>query len=465
MPLRTRLALLVAVAVTALVVGGGVLFVWQLGAGLDASLDTMLRARADALVQKVSPDGNTEFQDSGVAGVIPPDEAVAQVVDGRGRLTDTSTAAGARPLLSGAQLARARTGPVNAQATDVSGRPLRLLAVGVPGTAQVVIVGTTTVLRDAAADRVRTGLVVAGVVAVGLSALGAWLLAGAVLRPVERMRRQAAEISAQDSTARLPVPATHDEVAELGVTVNALLERLQQALARQREFVADAGHELRTPLTILRAELELADQPGRGRTELRAAVGRAAEETDRLIRLAEDLLVLARVDGGEVFLRRTPVAVHQVAAEAVRVAEGRAREAGVQLGLQGRGPFVIDGDDARLRQVVDNLLDNAVRFAPAGSAVVLRLTASRETVVLEVLDSGPGFPPAFLPYAFERFRRADAARTDQDGGAGLGLAIVASLVAAHGGTVTAVNRPQGGACVRVGLPASRTSVPGSQKTV
>ena len=466
MALRNRLAVLVAVAVTALVVLGGALFLHQLRTGLDASLDAMLRARADVLVQKVGPDGNTDFQDSGTTGVLQPDEALAQVVDTRGRLTDTSLAAGGRPLLTPQQLGRARTASVRVDSTDPAGRPVRLLAVPVPGTGRppaVVVVGTTTELRDDAVGTVRTGLLVGGALAVGLGGFGAWLLAGAVLRPVERMRRQAAEISAGDSAARLPVPATHDEIARLGVTVNALLGRLQQALARQRDFVADAGHELRTPLTILRAELELADHPGRGRAELRAAVGRAAEETDRLIRLAEDLLVLARVDGGGVFLRSAPVALDELVADALRAATGRARETGVHLRLEVGGRVVVDGDETRLRQVVDNLLDNAVRFAPARSVVVVRLTSADDVVAVEVLDEGPGFPDAFLPHAFERFRRVDPSGGDGDGGAGLGLAIVDSLVTAHGGAVRAANRPTGGACVRVELPARHAGAEQSRR--
>jgi two-component system OmpR family sensor kinase len=464
MALATRLALLVAAAVAALVVAGGGLFVGQLRTGLDASLDAMLRARADTVVQAVGPDGDTGFQDSGPSGVLPPDEALAQVVDSGGRLVESSHGAGGHVLLTAGELDRARTGPL----TVDSGHGVRLLAVPVPGSGTppaVVVVGTSTDLRDAAVERVRTQLVVAGALAVGFGGAGAWLLAGAVLRPVERMRRQAAEISASDSTARLPVPATRDEVARLGVTVNALLGRLQDALARQRDFVADAGHELRTPLTILRAELELADHPARGRADLRAAVGRAAEETDRLIRLAEDLLVLARADGGGVFLRREAVALDELVADAVRAAEGRAREAGVRVAVVTQGPVVVDGDETRLRQVLDNLLDNSVRFAPTGTAVVVRLGAAGETAVVQVLDEGPGFPEAFLPHAFERFRRADPARSAADGGAGLGLAIVASLVAAHGGAVSVANRRTGGACVRVELPVAPAAAPRRRRSV
>jgi signal transduction histidine kinase len=459
--LRTRLALLVAVAVAALVTVGGALFVHQLGTGLDASLDTTLRSRADALVQQAGPDGSSEFQDTGGDGLLSAREALAQVVDGTGRLIESSAGTRDRPLLTASQLARARAHPLTVTTVTPGGERARVLAAPVAGTGTpptVVVVGTATRLRDDAVGRVAAGVLAGGALAVAVAGLGAWLLAGAVLRPVERMRRQSAEISAGDTGARLAVPATHDEVARLGTTMNALLERLQRALTRQRDFVADAGHELRTPLTILRAELELADQPGRREAELKAAIGRAAEETDRLIRLAEALLVLARADGDGPAMRSRPVRVDEVVGDALRAAVARALVARVSLAGEGLAPVLVDGDPDRLRQVVDNLLDNALRFAPSGSTVRVRMSPAGDppgtSAAVEVLDEGPGFPPAFLPHAFERFRRVDPARADDGGGAGLGLAIVASLVHVHGGTVRALNRIGGGACVRVEVPVS-----------
>jgi len=459
MPLRTRLALLVTVAIAILVAVGGAAFVSQLRRGLDASLDTTLKARADVLAQKVGPDGASDFQDSGTGGALSPEEALAQVVDGRGRLLDSSEGTANRPLLSPAEVAQARVHALTLTSAVSSGGTVRLLALPVPDSGRppmVVVVGTTRALSEDAVARVRAGLLVGGLLAVVLSGVGTWFLAGAALRPVERMRRQAAEISAGDAAARLAVPATRDEVARLGATINALLERLQHALIRQRDFVADAGHELRTPLTALRAELELAARPGRGREELTAAVGRAGEETDRLIRLAEDLLLLARADStGGAFLRRARVRLDLLVHDAAVAVGARARAAGVHLSVVGLRPVVVDGDEDRLRQVMDNLLGNALRFTPSGGTITVRLLPAdpaAAAAALEVLDDGPGFPDEFLPQAFDRFRRVDQARAEDAGGAGLGLAIVASLVRAHGGTVTAANRGSGGAWMRVVLP-------------
>jgi hypothetical protein len=279
------------------------------------------------------------------------------------------------------------------------------------------------------------------------------LLAGAALRPVERMRRQAADISDRDTGRRLAVPPTRDEIAALGATINDLLARMQEALERERSFVADAGHELRTPLAILRAELELAARPGRSRDELVDAVSHAGVETDRLIRLAEDLLLLARADNAQPFLRPVPLVLPELLGAAARGAEAHAAAQGVTVAVHTPAELTVVADPDRLRQAVDNLLDNATRHAPSGSVVEITATANGTgMIVVEVADRGPGFPVEFLPDAFERFHRADAARTRDGGGTGLGLSIVQAITEAHGGHASVGNRPGGGATVTLELP-------------
>ena len=279
-------------------------------------------------------------------------------------------------------------------------------------------------------------------------------LAGAVLRPVERMRRQTAQISDQDLSRRLAVPSTRDEIAALGTTMNALLDRLQKALDRERGFVADAGHELRTPLAILRTELELAARPGRSRDDLVEAVTAAGQETDRLFRLAEDLLLLARADNHQPFLRPQRFSLPDLLSTAAR---GAAARGGARITVVRHGPaeLTVDADQDRLRQAVDNLLDNAIRHAPAGTVVDVTTAAGLSgQITIEIADRGGGFPPEFLPHAFERFHRAEAARTRDSGGTGLGLSIVAAIAQAHGGRAIAANREGGGAVVTIELPAS-----------
>ena len=437
MPLRLRLALWFAAATAAVIAAAGVPFLLQLQGSLEKSLDPGLRSHAVTVACELASDD--------VSSAMAAVPGIVQIQQPDGRLLGTTAEAGGAPLLTAEQLRRAVTGEV-ALTTAVHGDPTRVLArpaTVVRGGPAVVVVGTGTDVAEAAVGRVRAALLVGGPPAVLAAGLGAWLLAGAALRPVERMRRQAAVIGDRDSGARLPVPGTRDEVAALGVTMNGLLDRLHRALARERGFIADAGHELRTPLAILRAELDLAARPGRDRDELADAVGRAGLETDRLIRVAEDLLLLARTDNAQPVLVRQPVRLAELLGAATDRAAGR-------IELSCAPQLCLSADPIRLRQVLDNLLDNALRHAPT---VTVTAAANGTDVEIEVCDSGPGFPVEFLPHAFERFQRADPARNRADGGAGLGLAIVRALTEAHGGKVSADNRPGGGARVRLTLPA------------
>jgi two-component system OmpR family sensor kinase len=234
--------------------------------------------------------------------------------------------------------------------------------------------------------------------------------------------------------------------------MNGLLGRISTALERERRLIADASHELRSPLAVLRTELELASHPGRSQAEQAESVSHAATEADRVVRLAEDLLFLARTDQGGPVVQPVRQFLQPVLAGAVTAASGRAAAKGVRLDLQVDGGLDAPIDADRLRQAADNLLDNALRVVPAGSAVCVRAQRWDQTVAVAVSDAGPGFPAEFLPHAFERFRRADPARARQHGGAGLGLAIVEAIARGHGGRVEAANRPGGGAVVRLILP-------------
>jgi hypothetical protein len=305
---------------------------------------------------------------------------------------------------------------------------------------------------EQARARVETALLIGGPVAVGLAGLGAWLLARAALAPVERLRRQAAEISGQGDGTLLSVPRTRDELAALARTLNDMLGRLHRALGRQRGFLAVAGHELRTPLAVLSGEVELALRPGRSRADLAAALREVGVETGRLVKLAEDLLTLAGADEDSPLVRPRRCDLASVVAAAVATWTDPARGKGVQLELAAPARLEVWADPDRLRQAVDNVVGNALRFAPAGSAIELTLGLADGSVILEVADHGPGFPPGFLPVAFERFSRP-AGRRDEHQGSGLGLAIVKTLIEAHGGQVIAENGVAGGALVRLTIPA------------
>lgn len=290
-------------------------------------------------------------------------------------------------------------------------------------------------------------LLLSGPVALVLASFAAYWVAAAALRPVEAMRARAATISAAEPGERLPVPPSHDEVARLGATLNEMLERLGEALEHERAFVADASHQLRTPLAILRTELDLALAEGRSPAEQRAALASAAEEADRLTQLAEGLLTIAQTERGELPLRLAPVDLREVLEGVRRRFARRAEEEGRTISLRGR-PLEVEADRLRIDQAVGNVVDNALRYGGGGIEISLALAVD-EGVEIRVRDHGPGFPPDFLPRAFERFSRPSAPRGD--GGSGLGLAIVRTVVRAHGGDADAANA-DGGAEVRLSLP-------------
>jgi heavy metal sensor kinase len=451
MPLRVRLGLVFALGAAAVIAVVGVGFLLQLRISLDATLDTGLRGRAEALSQELVTDGVGALR-------LTLDEDPVQLLTPDGRIVATSPALGHVPVLDPAQRATALS---SAPATGLSfttgsgDERTRFVAVPVRELGQILVVGAETDVSDAADDHVEKGLLLLGPIAVLVAGVGGWWLAGEALRPVENMRRQAAEMSERDdgeAPPHLAVPATRDELSALATTMNAMLDRLRGALRHERSFVADAGHELRTPLATLRAELELARRPGRDRDQLRAAVDAAAEETDRIIRLAEDLLLLARGEDDRGFLQLRASDVGAVVAAAARASSAVGRPRDVTVTVEGPDHLEIEADPDRLRQALDNVLTNALQHSPDGGTVTVSLRDTAREAVITIADSGPGFPLDFLPHAFERFRRADTARARAEGGTGLGLAIVETIVRAHHGHVEAANRDDGGAVVEIVLP-------------
>jgi len=267
------------------------------------------------------------------------------------------------------------------------------------------------------------------------------------------MRRRAEEVSAH-TPGRLPVPAGGDEVSRLATTLNDMLSRLEAAFEHERQFVSNASHELRTPLAMLRTELDLALRRPRTQAELEDALRSAAHETNRLSRLAEDLLLIARVDQDALPIRPERLDVEElfgaVAARFTRLAEDDGRSIEIRPSDAG-----VVGDRMRVEKALANLVENALTYG--GGAVDVYSLVRDDVVELHVVDSGPGFPPGFLARAFDRFTRADESRTG--GGSGLGLSIVALVAQAHGGSAGAVNRPEGGADVWLSLPRAPAEKP------
>ena len=439
MPIRLRLAVAFALAAAALFALGGWLFASGLSSAQLKTIDSQLAAQL-AQAGRSQPAGGY----------------LTQVIDPAGRVRNASTDAGNVALVTAIELSQARqdrifiTRTVDEESTRIAAEPLA----DRPG--WVVVAAESLETYEATQSQVARELAVGGAVFTAVAGLGAYWLARAALSPVERLRRQVAAISerggAGAGVAAVEVPATRDEVAALAGTMNDLLGRLQRALARQRAFVADASHELRTPLAVLRGELELAARPGRGLPELAAAVRNSSAEAERLARLTDDLLLLARSDEDRLSLRLQRTDVGSLLARSAGLAGSRLAAAGLSCRVDVPPGTCADVDPDRIRQAVDNLIGNALRFAPRGSVIVLAARAAGGGLDIEVSDDGPGFPAGFLPHAFERFARPDSGRSRGDGGAGLGLAIVRVIAAAHGGVATAGNKPGGGAVVRLRLP-------------
>jgi two-component system, OmpR family, sensor kinase len=280
--------------------------------------------------------------------------------------------------------------------------------------------------------------------------LGGYALAARALHPVEELRRRAQAVTADEATL-LPVPPAGDEISRLAVTLNDMLARLHAAVERERRFVADASHELRTPLALLQTELDLALRRPRTHEQLRNALSSAAEETQRLSRLADDLLLIARADQGSLPMHREAVAVGDLLAEAAARFRSRAATLGRDLRVVPTDAHV-EADPIRVGQALLNLVDNALTH---GAGTVELAAEERDGFVeLHVRDAGPGFPEAFRGHAFERFSRADEARSR--GGSGLGLSIVELVAQAHGGGAGLGDSPAGGADVWISLPRADT---------
>jgi two-component system OmpR family sensor kinase len=445
LPLRLRLTLVFALGMaTVLAALGGFLYT-RLGAELLRGTDLELRSRAALIVSSLHGRGPLHIA-AGLA-LLDPDEAFAQILDPSGAVVESTPGVRATRLLPAGVLRPAFGPTFTTRRVAGLDDPARLLAVPASwhGRQVMVVVGATLGDRSDALGRLLLLLVIGGPVALALSSVAGWAVAGAALRPVERIRTEAAAISESEPDRRLPVPGGDDELARLARTLNAMLGRLQEALEREHRFVDQASHELRTPLAILKAELDLALARPRTQAELEATVRSASVETDQLVQLAEDLLVLARTNGGRLPLRRAPVSLAGLLRSTAAPFQERARAVGSRIEVVASDEQV-ELDPVRLRQAVQNLLDNAIRHGGGGRPIVVTGRRDGAAVRITVEDGGRGFPAALLGHAFEPF---SSSQVTGDGrlGTGLGLAIVSAVAEAHGGHVSAANPPSGGARV------------------
>jgi len=431
MPIRARLTAAFALAMV-LVLAGAALFVYlRLRTDLDETIDDGLRARVAAPIQRAPGD---------------PEDSFAQMVDSDGRVL-ASEDGSRRPVLTSAELDRTREGTLVLE-RDVPGidGTARVRAQAASGGGGVAVAGRSLADRDETLRGLLASFAIGGPVAVLLASLAGYGLATIGLAPIEAMRRRARDVSLEREGDRLPLPHARDEVRRLGETLNEMLDRLRRSFERERRFVADASHELRTPIAVIKTELETALRSNEVGPSAHESLVAAVEECDRLVQLAEDLLVIARAGEGQLPVRaESLVARHELEGARQRFGD-RAEARGRPIRLDADDAVAIHADPLRLRQVLGNLVDNALRHGEG--EVVLGARREEGGVAIQVSDSGEGFPADWAARAFERFARGDQARSGS--GAGLGLAIVRAVAEAHGGRAEIV--PEAPSTILVWFP-------------
>lgn len=444
LPIRVKLTLAFTIVMAAVLTATGFFLYLRLRTELDNRLDQSLHTHLQVvntlLRHGKAGDPEAALRESGQGR---DGTGLAQILAADGRVVGATEGLHGSPLLSAAEIRRAAAGTatfdLNSDFAELG--PIRVIAnpVRTPRRDLVVAVGTSLEDRNQALSNLRALLLVGEPIALLLAALAAYAVIGAALRPVEAMRTRAAAISAEDLGQRLPLGAGRDELRRLGETLNEMLVRLENGLIRERTFVADASHEFRTPLTMLKTELELMKRERPVGAEFDEALTSAIGDTDRLTRLTDDLLLLARGDRDRLPLRLQTLPI----ADLLAGVAGRYTKADVSVQADGDGPAALSAvaDRARLEQALSNLVDNALRYG----ASPVRLSAKERdgSIELHVTDEGTGFPPAFIPHAFERFTQADAGHGNE--GTGLGLAIARMIAEAHGGSAHVANRASGGA--------------------
>jgi two-component system OmpR family sensor kinase len=454
LPIRLKLTLAFTIVMAVVLTATGFFLYLRLRTELDNRLDQGLHTRLQ-VVSTLLQHGATGGAEAALRESNQGRDGTgfAQILTANGRVLGATEGLHRAPLLSATEIRRAASGTstfdLDSDLAEVGAVRVIASPVHTPQRDLVVAVGTSLEDRNQALSNLRALLLVGEPTALLLAALAAYAVISAALRPVEAMRTRAAAISAEDLGQRLPLSAGRDELRRLGETLNEMLVRLEDGLIRERAFVADASHELRTPLTMLKAELELMKRERPAGAAFDEALSSALGDTDRLARLTDDLLLLARGDRDRFPLSLQTVSVAELLADvAARYAKA---DVNVRSTPDGSASLSAVADRARLEQALTNLVDNALRYG--ASPVELSAKERDGSIELHVSDEGPGFPPAFIAHAFERFTQADASHGND--GAGLGLAITWMIAQGHGGSAHAANRVTGGADVWIAIPVEQ----------
>lgn len=461
MSLRVRLTLWYGTALVSVLVVCGVILYGALAKALKEHVDRSLEETAAVAERSLEEHRFGPFllyedlsQDFPELATL---DKFFQIFGPTGQITIQSPNIQSREIpLSRTALEAALAGQTTFESVRFSGEPpIRLISVPVRhgGTlVNIVRVGTSLQPLEETLHRLLIILLITMPLALLASLGGGWFLAGRALRPVGAITQAAERIAGGDLTQRLSVSTAQDEIGRLAATFNAMIGRLEASFRQIRQFTSDASHELRTPLTVLKGETELALRRPRSADDYRSVLESSLEEIDRMSRIVDELLFLSRADLGEIKMESRPVRLDQLFDDLKRQAEVLGHEQSVQIVTGMIEPATVAGDDMRLRELVLNLLDNAIKYSPPGGRVEMSVVTQDGTARLSVSDQGIGVSLEEQAHIFDRFYRTDAARAHTKKGTGLGLAICQWIVDAHHGTIEVHSEPGKGSTFTVILP-------------
>jgi two-component system, OmpR family, sensor kinase len=465
LPIRGRLTLWYVGLLAVILVVVGAFLILRLQAGLLAGVDQNLNDHANEIAIDLQ-GGNRSFESLSnsslralsrgafAAQLESRDGRVLQSTDDpTGRVPMINTATRAAVLSSGPVHLTTRLGPERAR--------FRVVALPYPhnGATNVLVVARSLVDVDESVRRLRLLLILAVPVAVAGAGAGGWLLARKALLPVDRMTRKAEVITADRLQERVAVPRSRDELGRLAETLNDMLNRIERGVQEQQRLVADASHELRTPLAVMRSEIDVClrapDLPEDDAREVLSSVG---EEVERMSRILDNLLTLARIDEGRLDLLCAPQRLDTMVGEVLDKLRPIAHAKGIGLVAEGE-PAEVLADGPRFELVITNLVDNAIKYTGAGGTVRVVVWRDPHEAGISVHDTGPGIGADALPHLFDRFYRADSARSRADGGSGLGLSICKEIITAHGGRLWASSELGHGSSFTLAMPLESDSAP------
>ena len=457
LPVRGRLTLWYVGLLTVILVVVGAFLILRLQAGLIAGVDQNLDDHANEVALDLR-GGEHSFQNLTTSSLraLSRGAFAAQLENRDGKvLESTDDPTGRVPMITAAVRAEvlrgatvrttSRLGPERAR--------FRVLAVRYPhdGTADVLVVARSLVDVDESVRRLRLLLILAVPVGVAVAGAGGWVLARKALLPVARMTNKAEVISADRLQERVAVPRARDELGRLASTLNDMLDRIERGVQEQQRLVADASHELRTPLAVMRSEIDVwLRAPGLPQ-QAREALESVGEEVERMSRILDNLLTLARIDEGRLDLLCAPQGLDLMVNDVLSKLRPIAEAKGISLETDGEDAQVL-ADGPRFELVIINLVDNAIKYSERGGEVRVQLWRNRNEGGITVSDTGPGISEEALPHLFDRFYRDDAARSRSAGGSGLGLAICKEIVTAHGGRLWASSKLGTGSSFSLAMP-------------